>query len=65
MRMIYADRDLVYGMQLAKEAAIMPLDGWPDSFAAWVPSILGQIKAAQQKRETAEIQKIRTKATGK
>tara|TARA_Y100000296_G_scaffold81050_1_gene107425 strand:+ start:151 stop:342 length:192 start_codon:yes stop_codon:yes gene_type:complete len=59
--MIYDDRELVFGLQLARESAIMPLDEWPDGFAAWVPAILGQIKAAKQKREAAEIQKMKTK----
>jgi len=62
MSELMKDDRLMYTMQLERELSIAPIHGWPDSHAAWVVSLLSELKAARQDRESSEISAARQKS---
>ena len=46
------DERLRYVMTLEHHSKLSPIAGWPDEFAAWVPSIWSELVQARARRQT-------------
>jgi len=50
VRELRDDHQLLYALQLDRQSDVAPLAGWPDRFAAWVPSLVLEVRAARSER---------------
>jgi hypothetical protein len=50
VRALRDDHHLLYVLRLDRQAGLAPLAGWPDQYAAWVPDLWSEVRAARDDR---------------
>lgn len=56
VRAIYNNHKLMFALQIEREAQASPISGWPEQYAAWVPTIVTKLAAKRAARERGENQ---------
>lgn len=54
VRALRDDHHLLYVLRLDRQGSLAPLSDWPDGYAAWVPDLWSEVRAARDDRRAHE-----------